>query len=55
MIPRSPFSDLLADRKGFGLRSQDVHPETGAVGQYPSDINSAMRLPANWEDVWRRG
>ncbi|HXP03591.1 MAG TPA: glycoside hydrolase family 15 protein [Stellaceae bacterium] len=59
---RSLFIDLLAHRNAFGLLSEDIHPETGALwGNIPQSysmagiINSAMRLSIKWEDVWRRG
>ena len=59
---RSLFIDLLVARNAFGLLSEDIHPETGALwGNIPQSysmagiINSAMRLSVKWEDVWRRG
>ncbi len=58
---RSLFIDLLAHRNAFGLLSEDIHPETGALwGNIPQSysmagiINSAMRLSIRWEDVWCR-
>jgi len=58
---RSLFIDLLAHRNSFGLLSEDIHPETGALwGNIPQSysmagiINSAMRLSVRWEDVWCR-
>ena len=55
------FIDLLAHRNAFGLLSEDIHPETGALwGNIPQTysmagiINSAMRLSVRWEDVWCR-
>ncbi len=58
---RSLFIDLLAHRNAFGLLSEDIHPETGALwGNLPQSysmagiINSAMRLSIRWEDVWCR-
>ena len=52
---------LLARRNAFGLLSEDIHPETGALwGNLPQSytmagiINSAMRLSVRWEDVWCR-
>jgi GH15 family glucan-1,4-alpha-glucosidase len=58
---RSLFIDLLAHRNAFGLLSEDIHPETGALwGNIPQSysmagiINSAMRLSVRWEDVWCR-
>jgi GH15 family glucan-1,4-alpha-glucosidase len=58
---RSLFIDLLAHRNAFGLLSEDIHPETGALwGNIPQSysmagiINSAMRLSVKWEDVWCR-
>ncbi len=58
---RSLFVDLLAQRNAFGLLSEDIHPETGALwGNIPQSysmagiVNSAMRLSVRWEDVWCR-
>jgi GH15 family glucan-1,4-alpha-glucosidase len=58
---RSLFIDLLAQRNAFGLLSEDIHPETGALwGNIPQSysmagiVNSAMRLSVRWEDVWCR-
>jgi GH15 family glucan-1,4-alpha-glucosidase len=58
---RALFIDLLAHRNAFGLLSEDIHPETGALwGNIPQSysmagiINSAMRLSVRWEDVWCR-
>ena len=58
---RALFIDLLAHRNAFGLLSEDIHPETGALwGNIPQRysmagiINSAMRLSVRWEDVWCR-
>jgi GH15 family glucan-1,4-alpha-glucosidase len=58
---RAMFDDLLARRNSFGLLSEDIHPETGALwGNIPQTysmaaiINSAMRLSVKWEDAWRR-
>ena len=58
---RALFVDLLARRNAFGLLSEDIHPETGALwGNIPQTysmagiINSAMRLSVKWEDVWCR-
>jgi GH15 family glucan-1,4-alpha-glucosidase len=58
---RSLFIELLAHRNAFGLLSEDIHPETGALwGNIPQTysmagiINSAMRLSVRWEDVWCR-
>jgi GH15 family glucan-1,4-alpha-glucosidase len=58
---RALFIDLLAHRNPFGLLSEDIHPETGALwGNIPQSysmagiINSAMRLSVRWEDVWCR-
>jgi hypothetical protein len=58
---RSLFIDLLAHRNAFALLSENVHPETRLWGSIPQNdsmagiVNSGMRLPAEWEDVWRRG
>jgi len=58
---RALFIELLAHRNAFGLLSEDIHPETGALwGNIPQSysmagiINSAMRLSVRWEDVWCR-
>jgi len=58
---RSLFIELLARRNAFGLLSEDIHPDTGALwGNIPQTysmagiINSAMRLSVRWEDVWCR-
>jgi GH15 family glucan-1,4-alpha-glucosidase len=59
---RQMFDDLLARRNAFGLLSEDIHPETGALwGNIPQTysmaaiIDSAARLSRPWEDAWRRG
>jgi GH15 family glucan-1,4-alpha-glucosidase len=58
---RAMFIDLLERRNAFGLLSEDIHPETGALwGNFPQTysmagiINSAMRLSVKWEDAWCR-
>jgi GH15 family glucan-1,4-alpha-glucosidase len=58
---RAMFDDLLGRRNSFGLLSEDIHPQTGALwGNIPQTysmaaiINSAMRLSVKWEDAWRR-
>jgi len=58
---RALFNDLLDRRNSFGLLSEDIHPETGALwGNIPQTysmvaiIHSAMRLSVKWEDAWRR-
>ena len=58
---RGMFVDLLGRRNAFGLLSEDIHPETGALwGNIPQTysmaaiIDSAMRLSVKWEDAWRR-
>src|SRR6266496_5518929 len=58
---RALFIELLARRNAFGLLSEDIHPDTGALwGNIPQTysmagiINSAMRLSVRWEDVWCR-
>jgi GH15 family glucan-1,4-alpha-glucosidase len=56
---RAFFTDLLSRRNSFGLLSEDIHPQTGALwGNFPQTysmagiVNSAMRLSETWEDVW---
>src|SRR5262249_30800648 len=58
---RELFIGLLDRRNPFGLLSEDIHPETGALwGNFPQTysmagiINSATRLSEKWEDVWCR-
>jgi GH15 family glucan-1,4-alpha-glucosidase len=58
---RAMFDDLLGRRNAFGILSEDIHPETGALwGNIPQTysmaaiINSAMRLSVKWENAWRR-
>ncbi len=58
---RDFFNDLLDRRNSFGLLSEDIHPQTGALwGNFPQTysmagiINSATRLSEKWEDVWCR-
>jgi GH15 family glucan-1,4-alpha-glucosidase len=58
---RAFFTDLLDRRNSFGLLSEDIHPQTGALwGNFPQTysmagiINSATRLSEKWEDVWCR-
>jgi len=58
---RAMFDDLLGRRNAFGILSEDIHPETGALwGNIPQTysmaaiINSATRLSVKWEDAWRR-
>ena len=57
---RELFADLLKRRNAFGLLSEDIHPETGALwGNLPQTysmaaiIDSAMRLSVKWEEAWR--
>jgi GH15 family glucan-1,4-alpha-glucosidase len=57
---RQMFEDLLARRNVFGLLSEDIHPQTGALwGNLPQTysmaaiIESAARLSRPWEDAWR--
>ena len=54
---RSMFQDALKLRNHYGLLSEDVHPQTGALwGNFPQTysmaglITSAMRLSRSWED-----
>jgi GH15 family glucan-1,4-alpha-glucosidase len=58
---RDFFTGLLNRRNSFGLLSEDIHPQTGALwGNFPQSysmagiINAAMRLSEKWEDVWCR-
>jgi GH15 family glucan-1,4-alpha-glucosidase len=57
---RQMFEDLLARRNAFGLFTEDIHPQTGALwGNLPQTysmaaiIESAARLSRPWEDAWR--
>jgi GH15 family glucan-1,4-alpha-glucosidase len=58
---RAMFEEALGFRNRYGLLSEDVHPETGALwGNFPQTysmaglISSAMRLSRSWEDrYWR--
>ncbi len=54
---RDLFRDALGYRNQYGLLSEDVHPQTGALwGNFPQTysmaglILSAMRLSRSWED-----
>jgi GH15 family glucan-1,4-alpha-glucosidase len=58
---REFFVGLLDRRNSFGLLSEDIHPQTGALwGNFPQTysmagiINVATRLSEKWEDVWCR-
>jgi GH15 family glucan-1,4-alpha-glucosidase len=58
---REFFVGLLERRNSFGLLSEDIHPQTGALwGNIPQTysmagiINSATRLSEKWEDSWCR-
>jgi len=58
---REFFVGLLERRNSFGLLSEDIHPQTGALwGNFPQTysmagiINAATRLSEKWEDVWWR-
>jgi GH15 family glucan-1,4-alpha-glucosidase len=58
---RELFEAILAARNSFGLLSEDLHPETGALwGNLPQTysmagiINTATRLSSSWEDAWAR-
>jgi GH15 family glucan-1,4-alpha-glucosidase len=58
---RAFFTGLLERRNSFGLLSEDIHPQTGALwGNFPQTysmagiINSATRLSEKWEDIWCR-
>jgi len=58
---RERFQDALSLRNSYGLLSEDIHPQTGALwGNFPQTycmaglILSAMRLSRSWEDrYWR--
>jgi GH15 family glucan-1,4-alpha-glucosidase len=59
---RALFLDALRHRNRYGLLSEDVHPETGALwGNFPQTysmaglILTAMRLSRSWEDRYWRG
>ncbi|MGH1359087.1 MAG: glycoside hydrolase family 15 protein [Burkholderiaceae bacterium] len=54
---RTLFESLLASRNRYGLLSEDLHPETGALwGNIPQTysmagiVQSAMRLSKSWEE-----
>jgi GH15 family glucan-1,4-alpha-glucosidase len=56
------FNDALNHRNRYGLLSEDVDPQTGALwGNFPQTysmaglILSAMRLSRSWEDRYWRG
>jgi GH15 family glucan-1,4-alpha-glucosidase len=58
---REFFVGLLDRRNSFGLLSEDIHPQTGALwGNFPQTysmagiINAATRLSEKWEDAWCR-
>jgi GH15 family glucan-1,4-alpha-glucosidase len=57
---REMFGELLKRRNAYGLLSEDIHPETGALwGNIPQTysmaaiIDSATRLSVKWEEAWR--
>ena len=59
---RDLFNDALKHRNRYGLLSEDVDPQTGALwGNFPQTysmaglILSAMRLSRSWEDRYWRG
>ena len=59
---RDLFVDALAHRNRYGLLSEDIDPQTGALwGNFPQTysmaglILSAMRLSRSWEDRYWRG
>jgi GH15 family glucan-1,4-alpha-glucosidase len=59
---RDRFIDALKIRNRYGLLSEDVHPETGALwGNFPQTysmaglILTAMKLSRSWEDRYWRG
>jgi len=59
---RDLFLDALKHRNRYGLLSEDVDPQSGALwGNFPQTysmaglILTAMRLSRNWEDRYWRG
>ena len=59
---RDLFLDALNYRNRYGLLSEDIHPQTGALwGNFPQTysmaglILTAMRLSRSWEDRYWRG
>ena len=59
---RDLFLDAMNYRNRYGLLSEDVHPQTGALwGNFPQTysmaglILTAMRLSRSWEDRYWRG
>ena len=59
---RELFHDALRHRNRYGLLSEDIHPQTGALwGNFPQTysmaglILTAMRLSRSWEDRYWRG
>jgi len=58
---RARYVDALSLRNSYGLLSEDIHPQTGALwGNFPQTysmagiILSALRLSQSWEDhYWR--
>ena len=56
---RERYNDALSLRNSYGLLSEDIHPQTGALwGNFPQTysmvgiIVSAMRLSKHWEDAF---
>ena len=59
---RDLFADAMQHRNRYGLLSEDIDPQTGALwGNFPQTysmaglILSAMRLSRSWEDRYWRG
>jgi GH15 family glucan-1,4-alpha-glucosidase len=59
---RELFLDALRSRNRYGLLSEDIHPQSGALwGNFPQTysmagmILTAMRLSRSWEDRYWRG
>ena len=59
---RELFLDALRHRNRYGLLSEDIHPQSGALwGNFPQTysmaglIVTAMRLSRSWEDRYWRG
>ncbi len=56
---REVFADILSRRNSYGILSEDIHPETGALwGNLPQTycmagiINTGTKLSRSWEEAW---